>query len=548
MSLPNRPLCCLPWRGLPALAALLCYGAIGPAQAATPRVAVGADFVVVSRSDGTVWAWGLGSDGQLGQGTRSSSSRPVPVSGLTGVVDVVAADGVAAALKADGTVWVWGSGANGIFGSTQTDSTIRAVTPVQVPELSGIWALALGRNGPSGFAADTQGRVFQWGNNYSGQAGDGTSSGNAAVRKVPALVPGLSNVAALAAADTSFVAAQWGAGLSGWGHNEAGALGTTERTQRGGLPLPVQPIPGLTDVVALASMDINDNVQFAVLRNGTVAGWGSNRGAQAGCGQVDVSTATLTAPRPVNGLQSIFAAAAGTAHALFVDLDGAVYGCGSNANGQLGDSTTAGTTSARPGPVRGSLAVPALAVAAGRNTSAAVGADGSVWVWGQVPNGAAGDGGPTTGTGSLQFLAPQPVVGAAGSGRFDAGPVAAAPALFTGTQTGALGRATVNVGLSPLPADVGAEGRVYLAAVLPDGSLYLYSDATGWQLYGGGTLPAYLSGPLSRHVAMLLFRDLDLTGIAGVKLALGYGLGSSDVAAQTDMLTRGLVAEVLTLR
>jgi hypothetical protein len=166
---------------------------------------------------------------------------------------------------------------------------------------------------------------------------------------------------------------------------------------------------------------------------------------------------------------------------LFVDLDGAVYGCGSNANGQLGDSTTAGATSARPGPVRGSLAVPALAVAAGRNTSAAVGADGSVWVWGQVPNGAAGDGGPTTGTGSLQFLAPQPVVGAAGSGRFDAGPVAAAPALFTGTQTGALGRATVNVGLSPLPADVGAEGRVYLAAVLPDGSLYLYSDATGWQ-------------------------------------------------------------------
>ncbi len=102
-------------------------------------------------------------------------------------------------------------------------------------------------------------------------------------------------------------------------------------------------MPGLTDVVALASMDINDNVQFAVLRNGTVAGWGSNRGAQAGCGQVDVSTATLTAPRPVNGLQSIFAAAAGTAHALFVDLDGAVYGCGSNANGQLGDSTTAGT-------------------------------------------------------------------------------------------------------------------------------------------------------------------------------------------------------------
>ncbi len=147
------------------------------------------------------------------------------VSGLTGVVDVVAADGVAAALKADGTVWVWGSGSNGIFGSTQTDSTIRAVTPVQMPELSGIWALALGRNGPSGFAADTQGRVFQWGNNYSGQAGDGTSSGNAAVRKVPALVPGLSNVAALAAADNSFVAAAWGRRVVRLGLQRSGRTG-----------------------------------------------------------------------------------------------------------------------------------------------------------------------------------------------------------------------------------------------------------------------------------------------------------------------------------
>ena len=543
----SRPPCTFR-RLLPALAAALCGLSTVGVMAATPRVAVGSDFVLVSRADGTVWAWGLGSDGQLGNGTRLSSSLPVPVSGLTGVVDVVAADGVAAALKADGTVWVWGSGANGIFGSTQADNTIRAVAPVQVPELSGIWAVALGRNGPSGFAADTQGRVFHWGNNFSGQAGDGSASSNGAVRKVPTLVPGLSDVAALAAADNSFVAAQWGAGLFGWGYNEAGALGAQARTQRGGLPLPVQPVPGVADVVALASMDINDNAQFAVLRNGTVAGWGTNRGAQAGCGQVDVGTPTLTAPRLVQGLQSVFTVAAGTAHALFVDLDGTVFGCGSNANGQLGNNATTGPAAGRPGPLRSSLAVPALAIGAGRNTSAAVGVDGGVWVWGQVPNGAAGNGGPTTGTGSLQFLAPQAVVGAGGSGRFDAGALQAAPALFTGTQTGALGRATVNVGLSPLPADVGAEGRVYLAAILPDGSLYLYSDATGWQLYAGGNLPAYLSGPLSRHVPLPLFRDLDLTGIAGVKLALGYGLGSSDTAAQADMLTRGLVAEVLTLR
>lgn len=531
-----------------ALGASLLGLVFGSAQAATPRVAVGADFVVVSRTDGTVWAWGLGNDGQLGNGARTSSSRPVQVSGLGGVVDVVAADGVAAALKADGTVWLWGSGANGIFGSTQTDNTIRAVTPVQIPELSGIWALALGRNGSSAFAVDTRGRVFQWGNNYSGQAGDGTSSGNGAVRKVPATVPGLSDVAALAAADDSFVAATWNGGLYGWGYNEAGALGAGARTTRGGLPLAVQPVPGAQDPVALASMDINDNAQFAVLRGGAVAGWGTNRGAQASCGQLDVGTPVITGPRTVTGLQSIFAAAGGSAHALFVDLDGAVFACGSNANGQLGDRTTAGTAAGKPGPLRSSLPVPALAVGAGRNTSAAVGGDGSVWVWGQLPNGAAGDGGPTTGTGSLQFLAPQPVVAEGGSGPFDAGALNAAPALFTGTQTGPLGRVTLDVGFSPRPADVGFEARIYLAAQVPDGSLYLYNDATGWQLYRGGSVTPYLRGTLSRHVALPLYRDADLAGTAGITLLVGYGLGSTDDAAQADLLTRGTYGPAVTLR
>ena len=54
------------WRRLfPALG--LAAGLLAPwaAHAAAPRMAIGADFVVVSRTDGTVWAWGLGNDGQL---------------------------------------------------------------------------------------------------------------------------------------------------------------------------------------------------------------------------------------------------------------------------------------------------------------------------------------------------------------------------------------------------------------------------------------------------------------------------------------------------
>ncbi len=80
MSLPRStfvpvfPMARAACRALAALVVLTEPSA--PAQAATPRVAVGADFVVVSRSDGTVWAWGLGNDGQLGNG---GTRRPAAV-------------------------------------------------------------------------------------------------------------------------------------------------------------------------------------------------------------------------------------------------------------------------------------------------------------------------------------------------------------------------------------------------------------------------------------------------------------------------------------
>ena len=107
---------------------------------------------------------------------------------------------------------------------------------------------------------------------------------------------------------------------------------------------------------------------------------------------------------------------------------------------------------------------------------------------------------------------------------------------------------TIDVGLSPLPADVGAPACIYLVANLPDGSLYLYSDATGWQLYTGGSIKPYLCGVLSRHVALPLYRSANLAGTAGIRLLVGYGRGSSEAAAQADLLGRATYGEALTLR
>ncbi len=297
----------------------------------------------------------------------------------------------------------------------------------------------------------------------------------------------------------------------------------------------------------LASIDVNDNAQFAVLRSGGVAGWGTNRASQASCGQLDSSTPVVTAPRAINGLASIVAAAGGSGHALFVDQKGVVFGCGGNASGQLGDGSMVGTGGAKPGPLRVNLAAEALAIGAGRSASAAVDVEGGVWVWGQLANGAAGNGAAITANG-LQLPTPQTVVSESGGGRFDAGALATAPALYTGTQTGALNRVTIDVGFSPLPADLGLEARIYLAAMLSNGDIFLYSDATGWRLFDGTTVTPYRRGALSRHVALPLYREADLSGTAGIRLVVGYGRGSTDEAAQADLLNRATFGEALTLR
>jgi alpha-tubulin suppressor-like RCC1 family protein len=80
------------------------------------------------KSDGTVWAWGNNESGRLGDGTTTQRITPVQVSGLTGVIAIVAGGTHSLALKGDGTVWAWG---NGSFGELGNGGTVDSLVPVQ---------------------------------------------------------------------------------------------------------------------------------------------------------------------------------------------------------------------------------------------------------------------------------------------------------------------------------------------------------------------------------------------------------------------------------
>jgi alpha-tubulin suppressor-like RCC1 family protein len=131
-------------------------------------LAAGPTHRAVVKTDGTVWCWGQGTSGQLGNGRSRDSATPVQASGLTGAVSVACGDYHTFALKADGSVWGWGSSLDGQLGN---NSQIGSDVPIQITTLSSVVAIAGGYS--SSAAVTSAGTVLTFGDNHRGRLGSG---------------------------------------------------------------------------------------------------------------------------------------------------------------------------------------------------------------------------------------------------------------------------------------------------------------------------------------------------------------------------------------
>jgi alpha-tubulin suppressor-like RCC1 family protein len=85
--------------------------------------------------NGTVEAWGGNSSGQLGDGTNTERHSPIPVPGLTNIVDVETLNESSFALSADGRLWAWGDNSYGELGLG--DTTFRLMPTEVLSPLAG---------------------------------------------------------------------------------------------------------------------------------------------------------------------------------------------------------------------------------------------------------------------------------------------------------------------------------------------------------------------------------------------------------------------------
>lgn len=303
-------------------------------------------------ANGSLYAWGLGTQGQLGNGRRASSfAAAVRVRFPAGVKIASIPDDVmpfdsALAVDTRGRVWGWGDNGGG---ELCTGNTRPYATPVALP-FSHVTAVA----GASNHAFyDAGGTVYACGQNGAGDLGDGSWRDSSRPVRVKGL--GGSPVIRLVAAFANAGALLADGAYYDWGYNGDGQLGDGRRGRPSDLPVRVRlPYPVIT--VAQGGSYWGNGQTLVLLADRSLWGWGDDRAGQLGTRTRGIRPwpVRFYSPRGVS-YQSL-ATSATTSYA--VTADGTVYAWGASHLGQIGNGMTYTVEAARP------VAAAAIAISA----------------------------------------------------------------------------------------------------------------------------------------------------------------------------------------
>ncbi|MBE2246527.1 MAG: T9SS type A sorting domain-containing protein [Candidatus Competibacteraceae bacterium] len=203
------------------------------------------------RSDGSVWACGYNLSGQLGDGTTVNKHIPTQITSLNSIIAIDASkDGFHSLfLKNDGTVWACGLNSDGQLGD---GTTLNKLTPVQVNTVNNIIAICAGSE--FSLYLKNDGTVYSCGFNSEGQLGDGTMIDKSS----PVLISSLNQIVDIAAGDNHSLFLKNDGTVWACGRNDKGQLADATTVDRS---TPIQ-VSGICAILSVSEFDLENSANF----------------------------------------------------------------------------------------------------------------------------------------------------------------------------------------------------------------------------------------------------------------------------------------------
>jgi alpha-tubulin suppressor-like RCC1 family protein len=327
----------------------------------------------VFKTDGSLWAWGSNSSGQLGDGTQLNKNIPTQIATSVNWKAVSSNSSTTAAIKTDGSLWTWG---NNVLGQLGDGTTILKSVPTQIGTTKDWSSIRVAFEYVHAIKFD--GSLWSWGYNSSGQLGDGTTV-NKTIPTQIGMDRDWKNIETTNYSNSTF-ALKTDSSLWGWGYNYDGSLGdgtTVSKTN------PTQ-IGIDKDWLKVSYYDMTT---FALKSNGSLWAWGFNSYGEMG----DGTTVSKTNPTQIStdkDWKNILRDRRDYS-TIGIKTDGSLWAWGHNRYGIMGD----GTTIDKIVPTQIGTDKDWLSFEVGSSSVLALKTDGSLWSWGDNSYGQLGIGG-----------------------------------------------------------------------------------------------------------------------------------------------------------